>query len=80
MSPSVTQRWIEIVIGRLVTDKALRQKFQSAPRETLLDLVEHGTHLTQSEIAALVAIDADLWERAARHIDLAHIITAQKSE
>jgi hypothetical protein len=76
----VTQRWIEIVIGRLVTDKDLRQKFLSDPRGTLLELVERGTHLTQSEIVALIAIDAGLWERAAQQIDLTHIITAQKSE
>jgi len=76
----VTQRWIEIVIGRLVIDKDLRQKFLTAPRETLLELVEHGTHLTQSEMAALVAIDAELWENAARQIDITSIVNSRKSE
>ena len=76
----MTQRWIEIVIGRLVTDKDLRQKFLAAPRETLLELVEHGTHLTQSEMAALVAIDAELWENAARQIDITSIVNSRKSE
>ena len=76
----MTQRWIEIVIGRLVIDKDLRQKFLTAPRETLLELVEHGTHLTQSEMAALVAIDAELWENAARQIDITSIVNSRKSE
>ena len=67
----MTQRWIEIVIGKLVTDEALRAAFLSAPRDTLLDLVEQGMHLTHAEIAALVAIDARLWTTAARQIDLA---------
>jgi hypothetical protein len=76
----VTQRWIEIVIGKLVTDKDLRQKFLGAPRETLLELIDQGTHLTSSEITALVAMDAELWERTAREIDLTPIISPQKSE
>jgi hypothetical protein len=76
----VTQRWIEIVIGKLVTDKDLRQKFLGAPRETLLELIDQGTHLTSSEIAALVAMDAELWERTAREINLTPIIGPQKSE
>ena len=76
----MTQRWIEIVIGKLVTDKELRQKFLGAPRETLLELIDQGTHLTSSEIAALVAMDAELWERTAREIDLTPIISTQKSE
>jgi len=76
----VTQRWIEIVIGKLVTDKDLRRKFLGAPRETLLALIDQGTHLTSSEIAALVAMDSELWERTAREIDLTPIISPQKSE
>lgn len=76
----MTQRWIEIVIGKLVTDKDLRQKFLGAPRETLLELIDQGTHLTSSEITALVAMDAELWERTAREIDLTPIISPQKSE
>ena len=66
----MTQRWIEIVIGKLVTDEGLRQKFLTAPRETLLDLVERGMHLTHAEIAALIASDSTLWERAAKQIDV----------
>jgi hypothetical protein len=76
----VTQRWIEIVIGKLVTDKNLRQRFLGAPRETLLELIDQGTHLTASEIAALVAMDGEFWERAAQEINLTPIISTRKSE
>jgi hypothetical protein len=65
----VTQRWIEIVIGRLVTDEALRRKFETDPTATLDELAERGTELTPAEIAALVAIDPALWDRAARLVD-----------
>jgi hypothetical protein len=76
----VTQRWIEIVIGKLVTDEGLRQKYLSAPRETLLDLVERGMHLTHAEIAALIAIDSALWERAAKQIDVTLLKANPKNE
>ena len=66
----MTQRWIEVVAGTLVTDEALRNAFLRAPRDTLLTLVEQGMHLTAAEIAALVASDARLWALAAEHIDL----------
>jgi hypothetical protein len=65
----VTQRWIEIVIGRLVTDQALRRNFETDPLGTLEELAEQGTQLTPAEIAALVAIDPTLWNRAARLVD-----------
>ncbi len=65
----MTQRWIEIVIGRLVTDEALRRKFETDPLATLAEMAERGTELTPAEIAALVAIDPALWESAARLVD-----------
>ena len=65
----MTQRWIEIVIGRLVTDEALRRKFETDPLATLDELAERGTELTPAEIAALVAINPALWDRAARLVD-----------
>jgi len=65
----VTQRSIEIVIGRLVTDEEFRETFLSDPHKALGDLLERGTHLTQAEIAALVATDSALWLRVADQID-----------
>lgn len=66
---TVTQRSIEIVVGRLATDEDFRQRFLSDPHQTLVELLEWGTHLTQVEIAALVATDSALWDRVAEQID-----------
>jgi hypothetical protein len=65
----VTQRCIEMVIGRLVTDEAFRETFLSDAHKALADLLERGTHLTHAEIAALVATDASLWEQVADQVD-----------
>jgi hypothetical protein len=65
----VTQRCIESVIGRLVTDEDFRGGFLIDPHQALVDLLERGTHLTHTEIAALIATDLTLWERVAEQID-----------
>ena len=65
----MTQRSIEMVIGRLSTDEEFRQRFIEDPHLVLVELLEMGTHLTQVEIAALVATDRALWERVADAID-----------
>jgi hypothetical protein len=54
----VTQRSIETVIGRLVTDEKFRQTFLAEPHQALGELLERGTHLTLVVIAALVATDS----------------------
>ena len=64
----MTQRWIEVVIGKLLTDADVRRSYVAAPRETLLKLIDQGVHLTASEIRALLAIDIRLWDRIASHI------------
>lgn len=45
---------VEILIGRLATDPALRRRFLAAPRELLR---EQGLELTELELAALLATD-----------------------
>jgi hypothetical protein len=65
----VTQRCIEMVIGRLLTDEEFRETFLSDPHRALAELLERGTHLTHAEIAALVATDQTLWGRVAEQID-----------
>lgn len=65
----VTQRSIEMVIGRLVTDEEFRQTFLNDPHQALADLLERGTHLTPAEVAALVATDSELWAMVADRID-----------
>ena len=65
----MTQRSIEIVIGRLLTDEEFREDFVKDPQKALRDLIDRGTHLTQSEMAALLSIDAELWLSGADRID-----------
>jgi len=65
----VTQRSIEVVIGRLVTDEEFRDTFAKDPHQALVDLLERGMHLTVTEIAALVATDSALWEMVAEQVD-----------
>jgi hypothetical protein len=65
----VTQRVIEALIGRLITDEMFRMEFLRDPRKTLADLVERGLQLTQGEIAALVDTDSELWDAVADRID-----------
>ena len=65
----MTQRSIEVVIGRLVTDEEFRDSFLADPHRTLAALLDAGMHLTQSEIAALVAIDSSLWSMIAERVD-----------
>jgi hypothetical protein len=64
----VTQRVIEAVIGRLITDEAFRTAFLNDPQKTLAGLIERGMHLTHAEITALVTTDSELWEHAADRV------------
>jgi hypothetical protein len=66
---TVTQRCIEMVIGRLVTDEEFRESFLVDPHQALGDLLERGLHLTHAEIAALIATEPSLWERVAEQVD-----------
>jgi hypothetical protein len=61
----MSQRNVEILIGRLLTDEELRAQFLHAPFETLTALSEQGLELTRGEIDALVQTDVQLWGRVA---------------
>jgi hypothetical protein len=61
----MSQRNVEILIGRLLTDEELRTQFLHAPFETLTALAEQGLELTRGEIDALVQTDVQLWGRVA---------------
>jgi hypothetical protein len=61
----MSQRNVEILLGRLLTDEELRRSFARAPLETLTEFSEQGWELTRGEIDALVATDAHLWSRVA---------------
>jgi hypothetical protein len=64
----MSQRNVEIVIGRLVTDEELRLRLTRAPLETLQSMAERGYELTRGEIAALLEVDITLWSRIAARL------------
>ena len=65
----MTQRSVEMVIGRLVTDEEFRDMFLNDPHQALSELLERGVHLTPGEIAALVSTDPSVWMRVADEVD-----------
>lgn len=56
----VSQKSVEIVIGRLATDEALRGRFTRQPQATLQELVGTGLELSPGEAEALLAMPADV--------------------
>ena len=64
----MSQRSVQLVIGRLLTDEELRAGFVERPRDTLAELREQGFELTDDEIDALARSDAKAWPAMARRI------------
>lgn len=65
----MTQRSVEIVVGRLVTDEEFRDTFRIDPHHALAQLLERGMHLTPAEIGALMAMPSDFWTLLAEQVD-----------
>lgn len=61
----MSQRNVQLVIGRLVTDEALRQRFLRAPTRTLDELSDVGWEMSRGEKDALLEVDTHLWSRIA---------------
>jgi len=55
----MSQRCVEQVIGRLVTDEAFRRRFADAPEAALLEFTRCGLELTGLERRALASIDLE---------------------
>jgi hypothetical protein len=64
----MSQKTVQFVIGRLLTDEDLRLRFVERPLETLTELREQGFELTRDEIEALVQSDAEMWPAMASRI------------
>lgn len=65
----MTQKSIEILIGRLATDESFRVAYQEDAAGTLASFADQGHDLTAVEIAALKAVADQVWTRLAEHID-----------
>jgi hypothetical protein len=65
----MSQKTVQLIIGRLVTDEEYRARFLDDPRAFLLALREQGVELTLREIDALIRTDVALWPEAADRID-----------
>ena len=57
----MSQKSVEIVIGKLATDEALRARFLADPMAALDWLGERGLDLNPAEREALVAIPRGVW-------------------
>ena len=61
----MSQRNVELFIGRLLTDVELRRRIAGAPRETVSEFCEQGWELNRGEMDALAQLDMRLWCQAA---------------
>ena len=64
----MSQKAVQLIIGRLVTDEELRLQFLEDPVEMLTAFRDQGFELTWCEIQALVHTDQDVWTEAAERI------------
>ncbi len=64
----MSQKTVQLVIGRLLTDEDLRLQFAGRPFETLAQLRERGFELTNDEIDALSRSDPKVWHSMARRL------------
>lgn len=65
----MSQRNVERVIGRLVTDEGFRRRFAADPSEVLHEMMETGCELTCLEQRAIVSIDPEVAAKFADAID-----------
>lgn len=65
----MSQLYVERAIGRLVTDEEARRRFMDDPRAALMELIERGMDLSESERGALASLDSEELARFASAID-----------
>ena len=65
----MSQRGVEVVLGRLVTDAALRQRFETDPWKVLEDLMTEGIELSQIERSSLASLDRTAVDGFAETLD-----------
>ena len=65
----MSQKNVEIIVGKLATDEDFRRLFRSDPDRAVRELMDRGTELTPSEVAALLSTDVGVFERVAEALD-----------
>lgn len=65
----MAHKTVQFIIGRILTDEELREKFLVAPVETLATFRDMGFELTTAEIDALVLTDSRLWRAGPQWLD-----------
>lgn len=65
----MSQKNVERIIGRLVTDETFRNWFAKNPEEAMETMFEHGVELTSFERQALRSIDLSAAAAFAKAID-----------
>jgi hypothetical protein len=65
----VSQRCVERVIGRLLTDDEFRERYAVDPVAALLGPVGYGLELTEVEIRALACLDLGAFAACADGVD-----------
>ena len=64
----MSQRNVELLIGRLLTDEDMRHQFMQRPGGAIENFCRQGWELSQGEIDALAATDAVMWSELASRI------------
>ena len=65
----MSQKTVQLIVGRLLTDEEFRIDFLRDPHATLTAMRDQGFELTRREIDALLQTDRALWTDAAARID-----------
>ncbi len=65
----MSQRTVEAVIGRLVTDEGFRRRFGDNPATVIDELIVSGAALTPVERQALLDMDTTACEQFADRLD-----------
>ena len=65
----MSQKTVQLIVGRLITDEEFRAEFLRHPAAALAVMREQGYELTPTEIEALLKTDRTLWTDAAARID-----------
>jgi hypothetical protein len=65
----MSQKDVERVIGRLVTDEAFRRRYETDPHAAVMEFIGCGMELTAVELSALVSLDCRVVSRFADALD-----------